>query len=163
MSHVIREIAEAETVTAVEGHMRGAAIARLLHSAGVDGHITQTRIALEPRALFLPPDGCWRAVMARDDRSRELGSRVADRGVVPMMGAKETSPPEERPRPEDDPNEQARDRTLGRASLQLDSTGSKWRRDGRAIPGSRRCCTTSTRPRYCARFGDNGVWRALGL
>jgi hypothetical protein len=26
MSHVIREIAEAETVTAVEGHMRGAAI-----------------------------------------------------------------------------------------------------------------------------------------
>jgi len=49
MSHVIREIAEAETVTAVEGHMRGAAIARLLHSAGVDGHITQARIALEPR------------------------------------------------------------------------------------------------------------------
>jgi RNA-directed DNA polymerase len=34
-----------------------------------------------------------------------------------MMGAKETSPPEERPRPEDDPSEQARDRTLGRASL----------------------------------------------
>jgi RNA-directed DNA polymerase len=33
------------------------------------------------------------------------------------MGAKETSPPEERPRPEDDPSEQARDRTLGRASL----------------------------------------------
>ena len=50
MSHVIREIAEAETVTAVEGHMRGAAIARLLHSAGVDGHITQARIALEPRS-----------------------------------------------------------------------------------------------------------------
>jgi len=48
MSHVIREIAEAETVTAVEGHMRGAAIAGLLHSAGVDGHITQTRIALDP-------------------------------------------------------------------------------------------------------------------
>ena len=34
-----------------------------------------------------------------------------------MMGAKETSPPEERPRPEDDPSEQARDRTRGRASL----------------------------------------------
>lgn len=34
-----------------------------------------------------------------------------------MMGAKETSLPEERPRPEDDPSEQARDRTLGRASL----------------------------------------------
>ena len=49
MSHVIREIAEAETVTAVEGHMRGTAIARFLHSAGVDGHITQARIALEPR------------------------------------------------------------------------------------------------------------------
>ena len=49
MSHVIREVAEAETVTAVEGHMRGSAIARFLHSAGVDGHITQARIALEPR------------------------------------------------------------------------------------------------------------------
>ena len=36
-------------MTAVEGHMRGAAIARLLHSAGVDGHITQAGIALEPR------------------------------------------------------------------------------------------------------------------
>ncbi len=34
-----------------------------------------------------------------------------------MMGAKETSPPEERPRPEDDPSKQTRDRTLGRASL----------------------------------------------
>lgn len=34
-----------------------------------------------------------------------------------MIGAKETSPPEERPRPEDDPSEQARDRTQGRASL----------------------------------------------
>ena len=34
-----------------------------------------------------------------------------------MMGAKETSPPEERPRPEDDPSEQARDRTQGRVSL----------------------------------------------
>ena len=48
-SHVILEVAEAETVTAVEGHMRGTAIARFLHSAGVDGHITQARIALEPR------------------------------------------------------------------------------------------------------------------
>jgi len=48
-SHVILEVAEAETVTAVEGHMRGTAIARFFHSAGVDGHITQARIALEPR------------------------------------------------------------------------------------------------------------------
>ena len=48
-SHVILEVAEAETVTAVEGHMRGTAIARFFHSAGVDDHITQARIALEPR------------------------------------------------------------------------------------------------------------------
>ena len=34
-----------------------------------------------------------------------------------MMGAKETSPPEERPRPEDGPSEEARDRTQGRVSL----------------------------------------------
>ena len=34
-----------------------------------------------------------------------------------MMGAKETSLPEGRPRPEDDPSEEARDRTQGRASL----------------------------------------------
>ena len=45
MSHAIHEIAEAETVTAVERDMRRAAIARLLRSAGVDGHITQARIA----------------------------------------------------------------------------------------------------------------------
>jgi RNA-directed DNA polymerase len=42
---------------------------------------------------------------------------VADRGVVPLMGAKVTSQPEGRPRPEDDPSEAARDRTQGRASL----------------------------------------------
>ena len=79
-----------------------------------------------------------------------------------MMGAKETSPPEE-----------DLDLRTTRASrretehwaghlCQPDSTGSKWRRDDRAIPGSRRCCTTSTRPRYCARFSDNGVRPALG-
>src|SRR3954451_4379446 len=33
------------------------------------------------------------------------------------MGGKATSPPEGRPRPEDDPNEAARDRTQGRGSL----------------------------------------------
>jgi hypothetical protein len=49
LSHVILEIAEAETVTAVEGHMCGAVIARRRHSAGVEGYITQARIALEPR------------------------------------------------------------------------------------------------------------------
>ncbi len=42
---------------------------------------------------------------------------MADRGVVPLMGAKATSQPEGRPRPEDDPNERARDRTQGRGSL----------------------------------------------
>ena len=49
MSHVITEIAEAETVSTVEGYMCGAAIARHRRSAGVEGHITQARIALEPR------------------------------------------------------------------------------------------------------------------
>ena len=49
LSHVISEIAEAETVTAVEGNTCGAVIARRSRSAGVAGHITQARIALEPR------------------------------------------------------------------------------------------------------------------
>ena len=49
LSHVITEIAEAETVATVEGYMCGAAIARHRRSAGVEGHITQARIALEPR------------------------------------------------------------------------------------------------------------------
>jgi len=39
------------------------------------------------------------------------GHRVADRGVVPLMAAKATSMPEGRPRPEDDPSEEARNRT----------------------------------------------------
>jgi len=68
-------------------------------------------------ALFLPPAGCRRAFMARDDRSHERRSRVADRGVVLTMAAKATSLPEERPRLEEDPSEEARDRTQGRASL----------------------------------------------
>ena len=42
---------------------------------------------------------------------------MADRGVVPLLAAKATSMPEGRPRPEDDPSEEARDRTQGRASL----------------------------------------------
>lgn len=49
LSHVITEIAEAETVATVEGYMCGAVIARHRRSAGVEGHITQARIALEPR------------------------------------------------------------------------------------------------------------------
>ena len=49
LSHVITEIAEAETVATVEGYMCSAAIARHCRSAGVEGHITQARIALEPR------------------------------------------------------------------------------------------------------------------
>jgi hypothetical protein len=49
LSHVISEIAEAETVTAVEGNMCCAAIARRGRSAGVEGHIMQAWIALEPR------------------------------------------------------------------------------------------------------------------
>jgi len=35
LSHVIEQIAEAETVPIVEGHMCGAVIARCRHSAGV--------------------------------------------------------------------------------------------------------------------------------
>jgi hypothetical protein len=38
LSHVINEIAEAETVATVEGYMCGAAIARHRRSAGVEGH-----------------------------------------------------------------------------------------------------------------------------
>ena len=53
MSHVITEIAEAETVATVEGYMCGADTARRRRSAGVEGHITQTRIALEPRKPWL--------------------------------------------------------------------------------------------------------------
>jgi hypothetical protein len=49
LSHVITKVAEAETVLIVEGYMCGAAIARRRRSAGVEGHITQARIALEPR------------------------------------------------------------------------------------------------------------------
>jgi hypothetical protein len=47
LSHVIIEIAEAETVATVEGYMCCAVIARRRRSAGVEG--TQARIALEPR------------------------------------------------------------------------------------------------------------------
>ena len=49
LSHVITEIAEAETVATVEGYMCGADTARRRRSAGVEGHITQARIAPEPR------------------------------------------------------------------------------------------------------------------
>ena len=49
LSHVITEIAEAETVATVEGFMSGAAIARHRRFGGVEGHITQARIAVEPR------------------------------------------------------------------------------------------------------------------
>ena len=42
---------------------------------------------------------------------------MADRGVVPMTGAKETSQPEGRPRPERNTGESASDRTQGRGSL----------------------------------------------
>ena len=44
-------------------------------------------------------------------------TRVADRGVVLMMGAKATSQPEGRPRPEVGPGEEARGRTQRRGPL----------------------------------------------
>jgi hypothetical protein len=80
------------------------------HHAGKDRVGTQ-------EVLLLPPGGYRRASTARDDRSRRRGVRVADRDVVPLMGAKATSQPEGRSRPEGDPNEEARDRTQGRGSL----------------------------------------------
>jgi hypothetical protein len=49
LSHVITEIAEAETVATVEGYTCGTDIARCRRSAGVEGHLTQARITLEPR------------------------------------------------------------------------------------------------------------------
>ena len=49
MSHVITEIAEAETVATVEGYTCGTDTARRRRSAGVEGHLTQARNALEPR------------------------------------------------------------------------------------------------------------------
>jgi hypothetical protein len=49
LSHEIHTIAEAETVLNVESSMQAIDKARWLHSAGVEGHITHERIALEPR------------------------------------------------------------------------------------------------------------------
>jgi len=64
LSHVINEIAEAETVATVEGFMSGAAIARHRRFGGVEGHITQARIAVEPRKPWsirrVVADGCGR-------------------------------------------------------------------------------------------------------
>ena len=57
LSHVISEVAEAETVLTVEGYMCGAATARLRRSAGVEGHFTLPRIALEPRKPCPIPRG----------------------------------------------------------------------------------------------------------
>ncbi len=42
-------IAEAESVLYVEGSMQAIVNARWSHSAGVEGHITDERISLEPR------------------------------------------------------------------------------------------------------------------
>ena len=49
MSHEMFPIAEAETVLYVEGSMQAIVNARWSHSAGVEGHITDERISLEPR------------------------------------------------------------------------------------------------------------------
>jgi hypothetical protein len=49
LSHEISTIAEAEAVRCVEGSMQAIVKARWLHSAGVEGHITDERISLEPR------------------------------------------------------------------------------------------------------------------
>jgi hypothetical protein len=44
----------------------------------------------QPGFLVHPPGGLRRVQAARDDRSRRHEVRVADRGVVPVMGAKAT-------------------------------------------------------------------------
>ena len=49
LSHEIFLIAEAETVVNVESSMKAIAKARWLHSAGIEGHIQDERISLEPR------------------------------------------------------------------------------------------------------------------
>jgi hypothetical protein len=49
LSHEIGNIAEAETVLNVEGSMQAIVKARWLHSVGVEGHITDERMSLEPR------------------------------------------------------------------------------------------------------------------
>jgi hypothetical protein len=49
LSHEIYKIAEAETVLIVESSMKAIDKARWPHSAGVEGHITDERISLEPR------------------------------------------------------------------------------------------------------------------
>lgn len=49
LSHVIFTIAKAETVVNVESNMKAIAKARWPHFAGVEGHITDERISLEPR------------------------------------------------------------------------------------------------------------------
>ena len=49
LSHEMFPIAEAETVLYVEGSMQAIVNARWLHSAGVEGHITDERMSLEPR------------------------------------------------------------------------------------------------------------------
>ena len=49
LSHEMFPIAEAETVLYVEGSMQAIVNARWSHSAGVEGHITDERISLEPR------------------------------------------------------------------------------------------------------------------
>jgi len=49
LSHEILTIAEAETVLIVESSMQAIDKARWPHSTGVEGHITDERISLEPR------------------------------------------------------------------------------------------------------------------
>ena len=53
MSHVIEDVAEAETVSVSEGSMSNAVTSRRYHSAGVDEHITCKRTTLEPRKPHL--------------------------------------------------------------------------------------------------------------
>jgi len=78
-------------------------------------HITQARIRTETQeALAHPPGDRQRVRGTRDNRHE---TRVADRGVVLVMGAKATSQRREGLDPEVGPVEEPRDRTRGRGSL----------------------------------------------
>jgi hypothetical protein len=80
LSHKISTIAEAEAVRCLEGSMQAIVKARWFHSAGVEGHITDERISLEPRkprrGLLLVTGGGIRQVTTGVWHRAEAGWRT---------------------------------------------------------------------------------------
>jgi len=80
LSHEIGNIVEAETVLNVEGSMQAIVKARWFHSAGVEGHITDERMSLEPRkprrGLRLVTEGGVRQGTTRAWHRAEAGWRT---------------------------------------------------------------------------------------